>query len=297
MIIDFHVHTFPEKIAASTVRYLAGKSHTYPYTDGTIPGLISSMERSGVDLSVALPVATSPSQVEKVNRSILRDRMGSDYLQASCADTSHKAEIPGIISLACMHPEYEDYRRELRFLKDHGFPGIKLHPAYQNIDLDDQRMMRIIDAASDLDMIVLVHAGIDIGISEHNYSPVSQILTVIDQIHPPKLVLAHMGGWACWDEVESDLAGADVWLDTAFSIGDIKRLPGDPVVPYLLSNLTDEAFVRLCKKHGTSRILFATDCPWADQEDYVRRIRSLPFTDKEKSCILGENAARLLGAS
>lgn len=304
MIIDFHTHTFPDKIAAKTVRHLAGVSHTLPFTDGSVKDLLKSMDKSGVDISLNLPVATSPSQVEKVNRNLIRDfvpfsadvninpaHIPADYNDARLCAGKSPARI---ISLGCMHPDYVDYRKELAFLKSHGIPGIKLHPAYQDTDLDDIRMMRIIDAASELNMIVLVHAGIDIGIPDHDFASVAHILRVIRDIQPPKFVLAHMGGWACWDDVERDLAGALVWMDTSFSIGPITRLPGDPVPPILSSNLSDEAFLRLCRKHGTDRILFATDCPWADQEDYVARINALPFSEHEKSRIFGENAAELL---
>ena len=47
-------------------------------------------------------------------------------------------------------------------------------------------------------MIVLIHAGIDIGIYDRNYASVAQILNVIRDVQPEKFVLAHMGGWACW---------------------------------------------------------------------------------------------------
>jgi predicted TIM-barrel fold metal-dependent hydrolase len=75
-----------------------------------------------------------------------------------------------IITFGGMHPNYTNYKEELLRLKQAGIPGIKLHPAYQNVDLDDIRMMRIIDEASSQGLITLVHAGIDIGIYDHNYS-------------------------------------------------------------------------------------------------------------------------------
>ena len=58
--------------------------------------------------------------------------------------------------------------------------------------------------------------------------------------------------------------------------------------------LSDRDFVRLCRKHGTDRILFATDSPWADQDSYVKKILSLPLTEEEKDAILGGNAQKLL---
>ena len=281
MIIDFHTHTFPDKIAAAAIDKLARVSRTIPYSDGTVTGLAASMEQAGIDYSVNMPVMTSVAQVEKVNSSLMRSQ--EQFLQQ------------GILTFGGMHPDYENYRAELKRLKENGFLGIKLHPAYQSVDLDDIRMMRIIDCASELGLITLTHAGIDIGIYEHNYCSVSHVLHVLDQVHPEKFVLAHMGNWGCWDEVERDLAGAPVWLDTAFSIGTIAPNPDVAEPPYQPENLPTEDFLRIARKHGTGRILFATDSPWSDQQDYVARFLDMPLTEQEREEIFSKNALALLG--
>ena len=102
-----------------------------------------------------------------------------------------------------------------------------------------------------------------------------------------------MGGWDGWDDVEKYIAGAPVWLDTAFSVGEIDPFrEGDR--PLRSLNLNEEDFVRLCRKHGTDRILFATDSPWADQSDYVQRFMNMSFSADERSAILGGNAYKLM---
>ena len=280
MIIDFHTHTFPEKISAKTVQHLAGISHTLPFTDGSVRELTASMKEAKADYSVNLPVMTSAEQVEKVNSSLINQR---EELLAQ-----------GIITFGGMHPDYDNYKEELKRLYKNGIPGIKLHPAYQNVDFDDIRMMRIIDYASELGLIILTHAGIDIGLYHHNYCSVGHILKVVDQIHPAKLVLAHMGGWGCWEDVEQDLAGAPVFLDTAFAIGPITPNPEQNEKPYLETNLSDEDFVRITRKHGMDKILFATDSPWQEQKDYIERIRQTGLTPAEQESVLGENARKLL---
>ncbi len=281
MIIDFHTHTFPKKISADVVEKLASASLSAYFTDGSAESLAASMKHAGVDWSVNLPVMTYAGQVEKVNRSLIAQQ---DSLRAQ-----------GIITFGGMHPDYEDVRGELKRLKDAGIPGIKIHPAYQGVDLDDIRMLRILDCASELGLIVVTHAGIDIGIYDHDYCSVPQILHALDEVHPERLVLAHMGGWACWDAVERDLAGAPVWLDTAFSIGPITPWPKAQKPPYRTANLSDADLVRLARRHGTDRVLFATDSPWEDQADYIARLERTPLTEAEKRAIFSENAAALLG--
>lgn len=282
MIIDFHTHTFPAKISQTVVHNLAKESCTKPFTDGSMNGLLDSMKEAHITYSVNLPVMTSPEQVEKLNSAFINSK--EELLQR------------GIISFGGMHPDYEasKMRGELLRLKDAGIQGIKIHPAYQKYDLDHPRMMKIIDTASELDLIVITHAGIDIGIYDHDYASVKHVLKILKEIKPQKLVLAHMGGWGCWKDVEHDLAGAPVYFDTAFSIGPILPLPGHNKRPYLEENMSVEAFSRLAKKHGCEKILFATDSPWQEQSDVVKLILQSSLTTTEKNSILATNAANLL---
>lgn len=281
MIIDFHTHTFPDKIAAGAVAKLAQASRTQPFTDGTVAQLAASMQQSCIDYSVNLPVITAPEQTEKINTALIRQL---EVLNGF-----------GILTFGGMHPDHPDCKKELRRLKREGIKGIKIHPAYQGIDFNDIRMKRLVAHASAEDLIVIIHAGIDIGLYDHDYASVAHILEVIKDVAPTKLVLAHMGGWATWNDVESDLAGAPVWLDTSFSIGPVTPLPdvGDKP-PYQAYNLSDEDFVRIVRKHGTDRILFATDSPWEDQADYIGRIDRMPLSAEEKQKLFGANAEKLL---
>lgn len=67
MIIDFHTHIFPDAIAPKTIPFLENRSGITAATDGTLNGLLHSMEQSGVDLSVIMPVVTKPAQFDSVN--------------------------------------------------------------------------------------------------------------------------------------------------------------------------------------------------------------------------------------
>ncbi len=281
MIIDFHTHIFPDKIAKKTITHLAANSHTKPFTDATADGLAASMQRAGIRYSINQPVMTSPEQVEKINTAMIKDREW--YLSR------------GILPFGGMHPDYTDYKKELRRLRENGVPGIKLHPFYQRVSITDIRMKRIISCAGEEGLIVLTHAGIDISVPGIDYCPVSGILEVIREVQPQKFVLAHMGGWGEWEDVARDLAGAPVWFDTAFSIGPLTPNPETEEKPPRSWNLSDEDFVRLVRKHGTDRILFATDSPWADQADFVARIEKMDFSEAEKVQIFSGNALQLLG--
>lgn len=261
MIIDFHTHIFPEKIAASTVDYLVEICNTKPYTKATKESLLASMHKADITLSVALPVATKVSQMDSINRFAAGFQDGP------------------ILSFAGIHPDCEDYRKALLAIKQAGFKGIKLHPDYQNVYFNDIRYKRMIDFASELDLIIVVHAGMDPKCPQDIHCTPKMAREVIDEVAPAKLVLAHLGGNQMTSEVEEQLVGQSVYLDTAV----------------VLNYLKEEEFIRLARNHGMDRILFATDSPWAGQTEFVEKIRKSALTEEEKEQIFSKNASRLLG--
>lgn len=263
MMIDFHTHIFPDKIAARSIEALSKVSGVTAATDGTLNGLLASMEKSGVDLSVIMPVVTKPAQFETVN---------------TFAAKVNEQYAGRLLSFGGLHPDSADYKAELDRIKELGLPGIKLHPDYQGVMIDDVRFMNIIEYADALGLIIMVHAGIDIGLPEPVHCPPDKARKVLDALKPKKLVLAHMGGWKQWDKVYEYLAGEQVYLDTAFCFDYI----------------SEEMFLKLCEKHGTDKILFATDSPWSDARRDIDVIKNLPMSDAEKAAIFSGNAKKLL---
>lgn len=219
------------------------------------------MHRADITLSVALPVATKVSQMDSINR-----------FAAGFQDEP-------ILSFAGIHPDCEDYRKALLAIKQAGFKGIKLHPDYQNVYFNDIRYKRMIDFASELDLIIVVHAGVDPKCPQDIHCTPKMAREVIDEVAPAKLVLAHLGGNHMTSEVEEQLVGQPVYLDTAV----------------VLDYLKEEDFIRLARNHGMDRILFATDSPWAGQTEFVEKIRKSALTEEEKEQIFSKNASRLLG--
>lgn len=264
MIIDFHTHIFPDAIAERTIDLLYKSCKIPPSTNGTVSGLLQSMERSGVDMSVILPVVTKPSQFQSIN---------------AFAQSINEKYAGRLISFGGIHPDSEDYKKELRTIKEMGLPGIKLHPEYQNTMIDDVRYMNIIEYASELGLIISTHAGKDSAFTESVHCPPDKMRKVIDTIRPEKFIVAHYGGWKRWEMVYEYLAGADVYLDTSVTL------------PYIEQDL----FLKIWEKHDKKKLLFATDSPWDNAVTAVEAFRALPISGEEKAAVFGGNAKRLLG--
>ena len=277
MIIDFHTHTFPDKIADAALTSLRAASHTCSFTNGTVSGLRESMKTASIDLSVVLPVATNPKKVQSIND-----------LSAALTDKD------GLIYFACIHPEPENAVEEMRRIAGLGLKGVKIHPVYQGVDIDDIRYLRILDAAAENDLIVVTHNGDDIGFPGVVHCTPRMARNALKQVGGVKLVLAHMGGWKNWSEVADALIDTSAYLDTAFSLGSLVQSEPKHYSPEEEKLLSEEAFCSLVRAFGSHRILFGTDSPWSDQKREVDAISELPLTAEEKQEIFFENAKRLL---
>lgn len=259
-MIDFHTHIFPDAIAEKSIPHLAHVCKTEPFTDGKMGGLLHSAREAGLETSIVLPVVTAPKQFESIHRFAIQ------FLEGE------------LISFGGIHPEDDDYKGRLRWIKEQGFKGIKLHPDYQGTYFNDMRYKRIISYATELDLIVLTHAGFDPLCPNDIHCTPRMAAEVIDEVKPTKLVLAHMGGNQLADDVEQYLVGKDVYFDTS----------------YVLDKMPEEQFIRMVRNHGVDKILFASDSPWGNQKKYVDIMEQMNLSQKKKDCIVEENAKRLL---
>lgn len=259
MIIDFHTHTFPEKIAKGAIEKLEDSCKWKAVGDGTQADLINQMDISGVDISVVAPVATSKTQVSGINRKLIKTNR--------------------IMTLGAMHPEFSDFEAELDFLKQNSVHGIKLHPDYQGFRVDDKKMFGLYEALLNRDMFVLFHAGVDIGLPPPYGGTPKMIKVVAKEFPKLKIIAAHYGGYNMWEDVLEHLVGlSNVWLDTSLCSRGLK----------------DELFYEILNKHGSDKILLATDWPWTGSKEAIQWLKSKNLKQNQLDLILGENAKLLL---
>jgi uncharacterized protein len=261
-IIDFHTHIFPDHLAQRALAVLTENAHgVRPYTDGTLSGLRASMKKNNVTQSVLLPIATKASQVRTINE--------------SCAGPASGDCIP----FGTLHPDTTDIDQEISLLRSIGVKGIKLHPEYQNFYIDNQRFFPMYEALSSAGLIVLFHAGKDPGPFTCDHALPQAFATIFCNFPRLKMVVAHLGGWMVWEDVERYIADLPVYFDTAA----------------VREFLPAAQFLRLSRKHGIDRILFGTDSPWYDQGEDLAWLDSMNLSSDEKEKILFKNAQNLLG--
>ena len=65
MLIDFHVHLFPDAIAEKALSHLADVCKSPYYTKGTYSDTLRNLKGWNVDVGVVMSIATNPHQQKK----------------------------------------------------------------------------------------------------------------------------------------------------------------------------------------------------------------------------------------
>ena len=261
MLIDFHTHAFPEKIAARAVASLShGSGGMVPQTDGALTSLKAAMDQDGVDVSVVLSIATNPRQQHCVN----------DYAMEMNRDDR-------IVAFGSVHPDAPDALEELERIAAAGLRGVKFHPEYQCFYADEDRMKPLYRKISELGLITLFHAGQDIGFAPPYHCLPEHLLGALRWLDTP-VVAAHWGGYCCGPEVIGKLCGENLYFDLSFGYGCIPKPNAQAIID----------------RHGPDKLLFGSDMPWHRPEWELRLINSLDISESDKKSILFQNAMKLL---
>lgn len=264
MIIDFHTHIFPDTLAPRAIASLQSTAGLPVVFDGTAGGLLELIKRNGVEKAVVLNTVTNVKQTEKVNAFALQTAK------------SHQELIP----FCSLHPLCEDPFDTLKALKAAGIKGVKLHPDYVGMEFDDKRVYPLLEAVSELEMPLVIHAGFDPVSPNKIHATPDAICNVLDSFPKLILVAAHLGGVNLWNEVAEKLCGRDLYLDTAFCCERI--------------GITVEQGKKIFSRHPHEKILFGSDAPWASPSEVVEFISKLELPQESLELIFSKNAEKLL---
>ncbi len=267
MILDFHNHIFPEKIAKTVIESVKRDEGFSPFGKGTVSGLREEMSLSGVNTCAVLAVAVSPSLVESTNDWVI----------------SQKGEH--LIPVGSIHPLFPNYKAEVKRLKEAGVKGIKFHSIFQNIHPDDERAFPLYEEIIQQEMFFIFHSGPGLKLrpGEEVMATPERLRRVLDLFPKMRMVVAHFGGFQMIEEAKKYLLGRDLYIDTSYPPG--------------LCYHSIDWVLDLVQRHDPNRILFGTDTPFARQKEDVEYILKLPISLDLKEKILWKNGWDLLGFS
>ncbi len=262
-VFDAHCHIYPADIAS---RAVAGVDTFYDGLpvkprDGTVETLLKTGREAGISRFLVHSVATTPHQVDSINRFI-----------------AHAVENSGgaFVGFGALHPDSQDQEADLRNLISLGLKGVKLHPDIQHFPADDARVMPIYEMCADAGLPVLLHTG-DFRFDYSNPNRVAGVLRAFPKL---KLIGAHLGGWSVWDDAARILPDYHNFMVDSSSCSRW---------------LSPERMKQIIRAYGAERVFFGTDYPMWRQKEEIGALLNLKLTDGEYQMIFWDNAKALFG--
>ena len=263
-IIDFHTHIFPDRIAKQAVERLAEESGEYrPRTDGTLAGLLASMDQAGIGRSLAANIATRPAQMLPI------------------LDFCRHLPAERVLPTVSFHPDNTSAEVEalLSDASSAGIRGVKLHPMYQEFAIDDRKMFPFYQMIEHFGMFVIFHTGLDIAFPSNLQADVERVSRLAGQFPELTIVTTHVGGWKQWDRAGILGRHENVYTETSMT----------------MTEMSDERFLELIGQFDEGRVLFGSDSPWTDQKEMLDRTLALDLPASRIEKMVFCNAASLLG--
>ena len=199
-------------------------------------------------------------------RSCCRLNSINSFIAEQCA--AH----PEFLGLGAWHEDIESVDALLDHAQGLGLVGIKVHPDFQHVDIDDPRLLDLYAGLSERGMRLLVHMGD----TRYEYSKPAKLARILERFDTLKVDAAHFGGYSVWDEAVAALAGSPAFYDLSSSLAYL-----DP----------DEA-CGLIEAYGVDKVMFGVDFPMWNHSAEFARVMALGLSDEDLRAIFHENYER-----
>lgn len=262
MIIDVHCHVWPDHIAPKVLAHRpAGLD---PVGDGTLDGLLRTMDAAGVDRGCTLAIANEPRHVARTNEFV----GGVDRTRFVPFGTVHTG-LP--------------VEENLAHLRDNGIRAVKLHPNFQGISLGAPETLELFQALAEDGVVVLAHVGEGSDEAASARGSSRHLASIFAAAPELQLIACHFGGYHDLETASASAVGSPAYLETSW--------------PPSVSALGADAVLAMIREHGAERFVFGSDWPMADPKPELDFLRSIGLTAEEEAAVLGGNLQRLLGLS
>jgi len=246
-IIDFHAHLGP---------------YYNMYTPHPDAGsMVRVMDICGIDKVV---VSATPAICADM---VLGNTMMLDAIKA------HRGRVYGACFVNGNYPELSLDELHRCFSEDRDVVYVKLHPVLVKCRMDDRRMRKIYEFASERKLFILVHTWLD----EDPYGNQDLFASVVKDYPEVKWLMGHTGGPHGGPHgigIAEELP--NVFLDITMSMCPARQI---------------EYFV---ERVGADRVLFGTDNPFIDPRPQIGRLFLADISHEDRMKIAGGNVRRYI---
>lgn len=257
----------------------ANHAHVFPPShreDGTVAALLALMEECGIARAVCFAPFYEWGLGINPNR-WLAEQLGSHH---------------NLVGFGAVNLNSDDIEAQVDEIAALGFPGIKLHPAFQKFKVDGDPARRVYARAEELGLFLSFHTG------THWHRIRDYNMLLFDEVAYsfPKLrfSMEHVGGYCFFSEAmavlinnkHADICNVYAGLTSVFD-NDANRFW------YLNPGRIND----LLHLVGARQCVFGLDFPYNGTDkvkEAIAAIKALPLCEEDKAGIFGGNLARVL---
>ena len=258
-IIDTHAHIFPDKIA-SIASAKIGAFYTLPMLhSGSVAELLALCAENNIEKTIVSSCATKVEQVSSINKFI-------------CAS----AQNPKLVGLIALHPDLStaELDRQIAYALDNNLKGVKLHPDFQQFNIDSKKAQSLYAALEGV-LPILFHVGDE----QRDYSHPRRLIKVLKRYPKLQAIAAHLGGYTKWDEAACYAEVRNCYYDCSSALCFMDRDKGAKLIEFL----------------GVDKVMFGSDYPMSNAAKEIEILLSLGLDNVSLEKIFYTNANRFYG--
>ena len=241
--------------------HFAGPGKGFP--PNTVEDLLAIMDGNGIDSIVTCAPYSS----------IGKDRTYDDANRFLVESMSKAPER--IIGFLRVNPHLQEHA--LKSIKDgvknHSFKGIKFHPRNEAFAINSKELIfPLAELASKLKVPFLIHTGEP---DTYGFAQPTLVGDLADSFPDLTLIIGHMGKRLYEDAICVARWFENIILETSFR--------------------SHRDIARAVKRVGADRVVYGSDMPFGVPEIEMMKVRLSDITPEEKSLVLGDSMARILG--
>ena len=256
-VADIHAHIFPQKLAHKASDSIGGFYGCSAAHIASLDNLLHEERLANIQITSVSSSATSPGQVRSIN----------EFIADCCREHTE------LVGLGSLFPTMDGWEAELEMMIHLGLRGVKIHPDFQKINIDDPAAIPMYQAIAKAGLPVLFHMGD----ARYDYSAPERLTNLIRQVPDLIAIAAHFGGWQAWERSYNHVLPENVFYDTSSSLMFLGK---DRALDFL-------------DKLGAHRFLFGSDFPMWTPKQELEAFLALGLDENLQNRILYDNFERL----
>ncbi len=263
-----------------SIRIWANHAHIFQAhirPNATVDELLKYIDEAGIEHAVAFAPFPGPQSEGLADR--------NEWLAEQLVNR------PELTGFGTVDFNAKDISADVAHIAELGFKGIKIHPQYQWVAIDGEKMIEACSKAAELGLFVTFHSGV-------HFSPLKEtavwLFDSLSYACPTlRYSMEHVGGYCHFREALGVILNAARRREPQRVFAGLTSVftPGGWY-------LSDSDICDLVNIAGEDIPMFGLDFPYNNPEyakNAIKRILSLDISDNAKELILGGNLRRELG--